>query len=118
MSIRPTIDGKFPKLDLPFYGDVSLGNSTQYKVGMFKTVSGRLFVGVEGKPCYTFGNWCHYSYAAEKLGLRFEGDARNIADFINSQLGHDLSAEGEKCQGTYDTKLCVGDIFEQMTGMP
>lgn len=108
MSIRPNSQGQFPQVNTPFYGDVSLGNSTQYKIGIFRCVNGRLFVGVEGRGCYTFGNWCHYSYAAEKLNLKFEGDARNIADFINCQLGHPLEFEDRVCQGKYDDNMCGG----------
>lgn len=106
MSIRPNRLGQFPKLLLPFYGDVSLGNGTQYKIGMFICPNGRLFVGVENKGAYTFGSWCHHSYAKEKLNLRFEGDARNIADLINCQLGHPLEFEGVACQGGYDKNMC------------
>lgn len=105
-SIRPTTQGKFPVLDLPFYGDVSLGNSTQYKFGMFKCNDGRLFLGIENKGSYTFGGWCHYSYAQDKLNLRFLSDAKAVADFINSQLGHPIGFDDMVCQGEYDENLC------------
>ena len=105
MSERPNRQGKFNIVSTPFYGDVSLGNFTQYKVGIFRCANRRLFVGVEGNGAYTFEGWCHYGYVAEKLGLKFEGDARNMADFINCQLGIE-----HKQQGTYDSSLCEDDI--------
>lgn len=110
MSIRPNTEGRFPKLILPFYGDVSLGNSTMYKMGMFTCPNGRLFLGIENKGAYTFGGWCHYSYAQEKLGLRFSGDAKSVADLINCQLGNPLEFEGRVCQGEYNKDMCeIGD---------
>ena len=108
MSIRPTTKGKFPKLTLPFYGDISLGNSTQYKFGMFICPNGRLFVGIEGRGAYTFSGWCHCSYTQEKLGLRFRGDASAVADLINCQLGQPLDFESKECQGEYHESMCHG----------
>jgi len=105
-TVRPTIEGKFPKLSLPFYGDVSLGNYTQYKVALMQTPNNRLFVGIECRGSYTFQNWCHWEYAGEKLGLESNSDAANIADFINSQLGHQLEFEGRLYQGRYEQSLC------------
>lgn len=87
---------------IPFYGSVALGNVTQWKVGMFWINDYRLFFAIEGKGAYTFEGFVHYSYVMEKLGVKGESDARNIADFINGQLGYD----GQVAQGNYREELC------------
>lgn len=111
MSIRPTTQGVFPKLIYPFYGEVSLGNSTAYKMGVFKNPDGRLFLGIEGKGAYVFSGWCHWSYVQEKLSIRWENDARNVADFINCQLDHEGVWLGhDKPQGQYDPKMCEVEL--------
>jgi len=78
----------FDKVELPFYGEVSLANGTMFKVGMFKalTTRGRLFVGVENMGSYTFEGFTHPSYVAEKLRLS-GSDVNAMADFINGQFG-------------------------------
>jgi hypothetical protein len=91
----------------PFYGKISLGNWTSFRVAMFYLHADQtgfglgisfpaLFVAVEGKGAYTFSSWAHWSYVAEKLDM-MEGDARNMADLINAQLG----ASGAEEQGRY-----------------
>jgi hypothetical protein len=95
---------RFDKVELPFYGDVSLGNGTQYKISMFRIPpglphSGRLQVSIENKGAYTFNSFVHFTYAMEKLGLKCPSDARAVADFINAQLEDKYSTED---QGTYD----------------
>lgn len=104
-SIRPNKRGLWLKKDFtnPYYGDLSLGNGTQYKVGIFM-YKGRLFVGVERKGAYTFGGWCHWTYAQEKLNLMV-ADAKNFADFINTQLG-----DTDKPQGIYEPYFCEGEF--------
>jgi hypothetical protein len=84
--------------DYPIYREISLGNMTQYKVGAFFTQIGRLFIGIENKGAYTFEGWTHFTYVQEKLNVKSESDARNIADWINAQLGHDQERE----QGIYE----------------
>ena len=96
--------GRWREVSKPFYGDVALGNGTQYKIGCWITERNELFVGVEGKGCYTFPRWTHPSYVKEKLGLRFDGDAKNFADFINHQLGG--IAEDYEEEGEYQDQFC------------
>lgn len=106
-NVRPTRSGKFPRLDLPFYGSTPLGNGTQFTFGIFEIDCNdgpRLLVAVEGRGAYTFSGFVHWTYAAEKLGL-LEGDARNVADMVNDQLG--LSGNhAELRQGYYVPGLC------------
>ena len=82
------VNGKYqyPKLAMPFYGDVSLGNMTQFKVFVMM-VDERLALGVEGKGFYTFYGFTHPSYVYEKLNV-YVSDAKSIADFINAQFGN------------------------------
>lgn len=90
-------------LELPFYGDIALGNGTAYRIYLSELSNARLFVGIESRGCYTFSRFVHYSYAMEKLNL-FESDARNFADFINTQL---KVFDQKSVQGNYrppDTK--------------
>lgn len=88
----------FDKVAQPFYGKVSLANGTQFNVACFEVLDGaqdgRLFVGIEGHGCYTFGHFTHFSYAMEKLNLR-ESDARAMSDFINSQVENFEHQQGE-----------------------
>ena len=80
-----------------FYGDVTLGNGTMFKVFAAYVKQNRIFVGIERHQCYTFDSWVHYGYVMEKLGL-LNGDAMNIADWINCQLGCFLP---DREQGVY-----------------
>ncbi len=86
---------------LPFHGRISLGNMTEYTVGMFRPKPTVLFVGIEYRGAYTFENWAHWNYVREKLNLQ-EADARNMADLINFINNHrDRSA-----QGRYQAEVC------------
>lgn len=105
--ISPSLKGVFPKVLLPFYGNVSLGNMTMYKVYLSRLPDGFTFVGIERKGCYPFKGYVHASYAAEKLNL-YDSDAKNFADFLNCQLGH----TGETGQGTYDEQYCENQFDE------
>lgn len=78
----------FDKVDLPFYGEVSLANATMFKIGVFEIPGNdRLFVGIEGFGSYTFSEDSHPGYVQEKLGLRAMTDACSVADFIEGQFG-------------------------------
>lgn len=76
----------FDKVDLPFFGDVSLANMTQFKIFLYGH-HGRLMVGIEGRGFYGFSNSVHPEYVKEKFSLEFISDARSVADFINGQFG-------------------------------
>ena len=96
-TMRPNQTGprwdRYVTRDFPIYKDLSLGNMTQYKVGAFYVSVSRLFVGIENRGAYTFEAEVHWQYAMEKLRL-LEPDARNVADWINAQLGHDVPEQG------------------------
>lgn len=116
---RPTKQGLWKGLApitshfAPFYGAVALGNSTQYRMGVLKTVKG-LFIGIEGRGAYEFQSFAHKSYVQQKLNLEFEGDAANVADLVNYLLGiHD---EKTLPQGRYDEKLCDLEEADGETG--
>jgi len=102
-----TIDQIWPKVELPFYGRVSLANATVFTIGMMWVEGGNLFVGVEGKGAYIFRGWVEETYVAEKLNLeRYMWDARNLTDFINRQtLGENHNTKGAR--GEYERGGCI-----------
>ncbi len=80
---------KLPISNKPFICDLSLGNCTMYRtVAFFTSFPYRFFVGLESKGCFFFPceGKIHPEYVIEKLNL-MPGDAANIADWINVQLG-------------------------------
>lgn len=107
--VRPTKDGVFPVVNLPFFDEVSLGNCTQFKVYCALSPKGdRLVVGVMGKGFYTFSTYVHWRYVEEKLKL-LSGDSHNMSDFINSQLEplNDLcTGYYQRSKGIYYEYLC------------
>lgn len=106
--VRPSVRGIFPQL-LPgvirnFYGIVALGNGTQKHIGAFRTLDG-VFLGVCGHGAAMFATpLAAASVAGEALGIEYAGDAANMADLINDQLG-------AKCPrlGRYMKELCDGE---------
>ena len=99
--ISPSLKGVFPKLTLPFYGNVSLGNATMFKVYLSRLPDGFLLCAIVSRSAYPFQGYVHSSYAAEKLNL-YGADAKNFADFLNSQLGMDV-----QMQGSYEAQYCA-----------
>lgn len=82
--IRPYTHGIFPILEDGLY-KVALGNSTQYEIAIMRHDRGTV-IGIIGKGCYVFTHNAHPAYVQEKLKVG-AGDAENVADFINCQLG-------------------------------
>ena len=83
-----------------FYGNVTLGNWTMFKVFAMPISPGKFFIAVQHHGCYAFESWVHWEYAAEKLAL-LPADARNMADWINVQLG---VFDQEREQGRYGSE--------------
>lgn len=101
--IRPTSKGVFPVLEDGIH-HVALGNMTQYEIAVMRSKPS-LFVGIVGKGCYTFGPFlAHPSYVQEKLEI-LEGDANNMADFINSQYGFNATPGRIEYHGHYYESL-------------
>lgn len=118
--IRPTVSGVFPKvidtsdLGASFWGSVALGNSTQHTFVLLVRDSSVLVVAYLGGGCYEFQGYAHWGYVMEKMGIQFEGDARNIADFINCQMDKAWLPQGKYVsQGSYIERFC-----EEMTVDP
>jgi hypothetical protein len=67
---------------------LNLGNGTQYKIITF-IIRDALFLGVERIGCFLFckENEKFPAYVAEKLNLNPDCEARNMADWLNIQLG-------------------------------
>lgn len=105
-SIRPTVDGHWPQLKgdwTCFTGQVCLGNSTMYRMGIMKTKRG-FFIGIEGRGAYEFHGSTSVGYTQEKLGLEFSGDAAAVSDLLNYLMG---SFPTGKCFATYAPDLCL-----------
>ena len=85
---------RWNRVEIPFFGSVALGNMTQWRVMAVRHAQW-LHVGVESKGYYMFDSAVHWGYVKEKLNIQFEGDARNIADWINRQLGLDIETQGD-----------------------
>lgn len=81
----------FSKLPSGIYS-LALGNVTQFRIGLMHTDDG-IFLGIFEKGSYHFSQYCHGSYAAEKLNILVP-DGNNIADFINDQLGLNVARQG------------------------
>ena len=102
-TIRPFDNGEFKYLDSTHgFINLALGNMSMFQVGFIRN-EGSFFIGIMGKGAYTFSNFTHWSYVAEKIKLP-EADARNLADFINTQV---LASEGFDKQGFYDLSCCT-----------
>jgi hypothetical protein len=101
-EIRPTKEGKWPILGngAPFRGQVALGNMTQYKMTLWHCEDG-LVIAIDERGAYSFNSYSHWAYVQDKLGLKYEGDARNIADLINDQFRELCDRQGE-----YNPQLC------------
>jgi len=107
--IRPTPTGRFPYLCDGLY-QVALGNMTQWEIAVLRLTGdfeshGNVVISVLGKGAWEFSIKAHPSYVQEKLGGKaIEGDADNLADFINCQLGCHDDADPF---GRYMERLCV-----------
>lgn len=104
-AVRPNSNGVFPNLLRDtnlFRGEVALANHTQYRICLAQ-IGSWVFVGILERGAYEFDGYAHWGYVMEKLGLKSEADARNVADFINDQI---LTNEPAKRQGTYEPNLC------------
>jgi hypothetical protein len=97
--IRPNQAGVFPTVGAGVFS-VALGNMSQFRIGIIPNGEG-LFVAVEGIGAYEFFGYAHRSYIEEKLDI-LDGDAANLADFINDQL-----EPGSQRQGYYMKHLCT-----------
>jgi hypothetical protein len=107
MNIRPTSEGKWPEVPLNVLLTVSLGNATQWNIGLFETTRGRCLVVIERKGAFNFSapDFLHYGYVQEKLGL-MNGDAMNVADFLNAQHIFNQGLKQEIKQGYYNPAFC------------
>jgi hypothetical protein len=86
INIRPNSKGIFPLAPRGEVFTLSLGNMTAFTVCLTQGPYG-LFVGIEGHGAYPFATYPHPGYVKQKLGIRYEGDANNFADFLADQLG-------------------------------
>lgn len=104
--LRPNLTGqRWPKLMLPFMGEIALGNMTQFRFAILADpINGGVFVAVEGKGAYGFPFGVMADYVEEKLDV-LDADAANIADLINAQSNDPRWAMPE--QGRYESAFCM-----------
>jgi len=104
VPVKPTAKGQFPQLERPGFYQVTLGNSSMFRIGLMDTDCG-LLVAVVGRGSYEFSIPPDSGYVAEKLKIpaHHRGDAENLADFIFDQLG----GEGNDRVGTYLPGSCA-----------
>jgi hypothetical protein len=87
-TIKPT-KRKWPTVKDGIY-KIELGNGTAFDVALYCPNNGSVRVySIIGKGAFHFSTKVSPEYVAEKLGL-VPGDAANMADFINTQTGHEL----------------------------
>jgi hypothetical protein len=95
-TVRPSkVEKRFARLDTGIH-TVALGNMTSFQV-MVVHRDEDIGIGIVGVGCHTFSNFVSKGYVMEKLKLG-DGDAGNVADFINDQLYVQLMDR----QGRYD----------------
>lgn len=82
--------------DKTYFNYIDLGNYTMLRMSLYKTGQPRfgLWVSIEDKGSFFFSleNRLHKDYVADKLFL--QGDAGQVADFLNAQLGKDGEQQG------------------------
>lgn len=107
-TVRAGQDHYFPKLDLPFVGQVALGNGTQWLFHI-ETYRQGVYVAIL-QTSYRWGESLRLIDAeqpirTDTLRKRFpkmlDGDAGNIADLLNDQR----DAPPEERQGYYHSNL-------------
>lgn len=82
--------------DKTYFNYIDLGNYTMFRMSLYRTGQPRLglWVSVEDKGSFFFSleNRLHKDYVADKLFL--QGDAGQMADFLNAQIGKDGEQQG------------------------
>jgi hypothetical protein len=93
MPVRPTksTNGatKFPKLDLPFNGEICLGNMTQWRIKLTEDYNGDLIFEL---PCKNYRDVIlrYYTVTPEFLSKQLtQSDRANLADLLNSQINRE-----------------------------
>jgi len=100
---------------------IDLGNGTMFRIGAFYTTPNfggpreGLFVSIEDKGSFLFAIdfAISFQYVSERLNL-MEPDARNIADWINAQLEHDVNQQGIYYKSYIDGVEPYGHIGESL----
>jgi hypothetical protein len=100
--------------DKTYFNYIDLGNYTMFRMSLYRTGQPRLglFVAIEDKGSFFFSleNRLHKDYVAAKLGLL--GDAGQVADFLNAQLGMEGSQQGHYYEQVIKDIEPYGTIWE------
>lgn len=109
--IRPDHHGHFPFLETPFRGQVALGNGTQWRVQMLRSINqNALAVQVSRYGLATFRRPARPTRVMERLSLPSTPDSRNMSDFINDQM---VAWQNAPRMGSYMPELCCDDTATQ-----
>jgi hypothetical protein len=85
-----------------FMGHIALGNGTQIELGMFLTNTDKLVVSIIGNGAAIFDREVTPEQVSKSLSVK-AGDAANLCDFINVQIGVGRYTE----KGEYQVKFCA-----------
>lgn len=101
--LRPSRDPveRWPHLELPFIGNIALGNVTQWQfmIGWCEG-SETLHVAILGKGYCDFAQRVDPSIIAESFSGIPLADCCNVADLVNAQFGYNTN------HGLYELELC------------
>jgi len=87
MVIRPDAENRFPMCETPFFGDVALGNMTQWRMQFLRTQNWGMALHIQRMGLAVFGPGVVLAETVRKAFPKMlPGDAGNVADFINDQL--------------------------------
>ena len=90
-----------------FDGELQLGNGTQLNCTCAFTQQRHLVVAIHGQGSWRFphGSKADYEQIMDVLSFKSEEDAKNLSDFINSQL--DGGLEENDHVGSYQRRFCA-----------
>ena len=99
LLLIPTISAQGLVNEFPvsrtYTGNLTLGQGTMIEIICHRHTDKSITLGLLSYGCYRF-NYCqNWEYIADKMRMtQWEGDARNIADFIAAQFGSDREEQG------------------------
>lgn len=106
-STLPRWSGFVDEFGGRFSGEIALGNGTQFRIGCFFDAQRHFWVAIPGVGAWQFlaGQRTTWQTVQEVLALEHEGDARNLADFINTQIDDGL--DDNEYAGSYERRFCA-----------
>lgn len=84
--IRPNMDHIFPVIPSPWHGEVALGNGTQWRMQLLRSSDYGIALHVVRWGLAVFNGQVSAAKVRKYMPKIIEGDATNLADFLNDQL--------------------------------